>query len=80
MVQRTGESQYNPIYEFPYTFQGSNVDMVVTSVAGHLLVQDFEGRYSNWSAVDPAALFFEAKIITSIGKVISTTKTRKGGG
>jgi hypothetical protein len=30
-------AQYNPIHEFPYNINGQAVDMVFTSVAGHLM-------------------------------------------
>lgn len=29
----------------------------VTSVCGHVMSLDFEGRYNNWEKVDPAELF-----------------------
>lgn len=31
--------------------------MIMTSVSGHLLTQDFAQAFNNWSAVDPIALF-----------------------
>jgi len=30
-------AQYNPIHEFPYNIDGQGVEMVFTSVAGHLM-------------------------------------------
>lgn len=40
--QRQGFSQYNPVYEFPYEIQNQHVQMVFTSVTGHLMELDFD--------------------------------------
>ena len=43
-------SQYNPLFEFPFSLQsGQRVNMVVTSVVGHLLSTDFTGEDRRWS-------------------------------
>jgi len=41
----------------PGQFQGEPVLFRVTSVCGHVMSLDFEGRYNNWEKVDPAELF-----------------------
>lgn len=41
-LQRQGFSQYNPVYEFPYQIQNQHVQMVFTSVTGHLMELDFD--------------------------------------
>jgi DNA topoisomerase-3 len=42
-------SQYNQVFSFPYqSQQHGNVDMIVTSVSGHLMSIDFDGEFTNW--------------------------------
>ena len=52
-------SQYLKNYCFDYTFgpPWGNSSVTFTSVAGHLISQDFPARYKQWSAHDPAELF-----------------------
>jgi DNA topoisomerase-3 len=65
-VQRSaGISKYNPVYEFPYSIQGINVHMRVTSVQGHVMSMDFESQYSDWSRV-PIETLFDAPIIKKV--------------
>ena len=47
-LQREGMSKYNKIYEFDYNLMNQNVTMVMTSVSGHLLNNDFSGQYKHW--------------------------------
>lgn len=43
-------SQYNPLFEFPFNLNsGQRVNMIITSVAGHLLNTDFMGEDRRWS-------------------------------
>lgn len=56
-IKRRGKSQYNPIYEFPYTLNGSKLLMVFTSVIGHLLNMDFPKEYKSWTGTTPLKLF-----------------------
>lgn len=56
-MQREGFSTYNKIYEFPYTLQGQQVQMVFTSVSGHLLNYEFVGSYKRWTSCSPLDLF-----------------------
>eukprot|EP00002_Diphylleia_rotans_P017927 TRINITY_DN3478_c0_g1_i14.p1 TRINITY_DN3478_c0_g1~~TRINITY_DN3478_c0_g1_i14.p1 ORF type:complete len:725 (+),score=106.47 TRINITY_DN3478_c0_g1_i14:45-2219(+) len=55
--RRNGFSPYNGIFEFGYQIQGQQVDMVVTSVSGHLMEIDFPETFRNWSSTDPSSLF-----------------------
>lgn len=53
---------YNKNYEFTFDFPAwGRCDVIMTSVAGHLISHDFEQRYKKWSSCDPSALF-EARI------------------
>lgn len=52
-----GLSPYNKLYSFNINFQGAPTDMVMTSVSGHLLTQDFLDAYKNWNSCDPISLF-----------------------
>ncbi|KAM0010768.1 putative DNA topoisomerase [Helianthus debilis subsp. tardiflorus] len=58
---REGRSRYNKIFEFNYTIQGQPCQMMFTSVTGHLMEMEFEGRYRKWHSCDPVDLF-EAQI------------------
>eukprot|EP00808_Paulinella_micropora_P003762 g1099.t1 len=77
---RPGQSQYNPIYEFKYTIRGTQVDMVMTSVSGHLMSTEFEKEaHKSWTNVDPRELF-EApikKYVPDASKNIFTTLQRE---
>lgn len=70
-VQRDGGSRYNPVFEFSYSVPGlGDCAMSVTSVAGHLLENEFEARYAKgWASCDPKELFFKAKVIKLIPSV-----------
>jgi len=50
-------SKFNKIYEFPYTVNGMQADMVMTSVSGHLLNFEFEEKYRKWWSCSPIQLF-----------------------
>ncbi|KAK3723514.1 DNA topoisomerase [Vermiconidia calcicola] len=57
---------YTKNYEFHYNFATwGNCDVVMTSVAGHLLSHDFASQYRSWRSCDPSALF-EATIDTFV--------------
>lgn len=53
------KSKYNPIYEFNYRFQGQDVQMAFTSVAGHVMGLEFEEKYSMkyWNSAPHENLF-----------------------
>jgi DNA topoisomerase III len=70
--RRQGRSQYNQIFEFPYVLNGQNVQMVVTSVSGHLMELRFVGRCNKeWKDVPPQQLF-DVPIIKEVSKVRDT--------
>eukprot|EP00882_Tetradesmus_deserticola_P026563 GHRQ01029314.1.p1 GENE.GHRQ01029314.1~~GHRQ01029314.1.p1 ORF type:complete len:131 (+),score=8.90 GHRQ01029314.1:381-773(+) len=54
---RRGRSQYNPIWEFCYTINGQQCDMVFTSVAGHLMELEFAAQYKRWRGCSPLDLY-----------------------
>ena len=54
----SGFSKFNMIYEFNYSILGNNnVQMVMTSVSGHLLNLEFTSSYRGWRQCSPLALF-----------------------
>lgn len=52
-----GLSPYNKLYSFHINFKGAPTDMVMTSVSGHLMAQDFMDAYRGWQSCDPISLF-----------------------
>lgn len=52
-----GLSPYNKLYSFQINFKGTQTDMVMTSVSGHLLTHDFIDAYKQWQSCDPISLF-----------------------
>lgn len=52
-----GLSQYNKIYKFNAMVRGVNVDMLMTSVSGHMLTHEFVDSYKGWQSCDPLSLF-----------------------
>lgn len=52
-----GLSPYNKLYSFGINFKGTQTDMVMTSVSGHLLTHDFIDAYKQWQSCDPISLF-----------------------
>ena len=52
-----GLSPYNKIYEFQHLVQGTQSNMVMTSVSGHLLGMDFSEQFKKWHSCHPAQLF-----------------------
>ncbi|NXM23962.1 TOP3A topoisomerase, partial [Oxyruncus cristatus] len=57
MRRREGFSKFNKIYEYDYQMFGQNVTMVMTSVSGHLLTQEFRMPFRKWHSCNPLALF-----------------------
>ena len=57
-------------YEFDYSFDPpwGHCNVVMTSVAGHLIKTEFDSRYKNWASCSPADLF-DAALTTSIEDV-----------
>lgn len=52
-----GISPYNKLYSFNIDFNKAPTDMVMTSVSGHLMTQDFLDAYKGWQSCDPISLF-----------------------
>ena len=50
-------SKYNALFEFPYEIHGQAVQMVVTSVTGHMMELEFDARVRSWYSCDPVELF-----------------------
>lgn len=55
--RREGYSPYNKIYEFSYNIRGQPVQMVMTSVSGHLLNYEFLPSFRGWHSCNPEQLF-----------------------
>ncbi|XP_029713941.2 DNA topoisomerase 3-alpha [Aedes albopictus] len=55
--RREGYSPYNKIYEFNYSIRGQQVQMVMTSVSGHLLNHEFLPSFRGWHSCNPEQLF-----------------------
>jgi len=54
---RAGLSRYNPLFDFTYKIQKKLLQMVVTSVRGHVLNLQFPRRYQSWKGIDPEELY-----------------------
>ncbi|KAK1947637.1 DNA topoisomerase 3-alpha [Phytophthora citrophthora] len=63
--RRAGLSKYNALFEFPYQVQGQHVQMVVTSVTGHIMELDFDTSVRSWYSCDPVELF-TARIVKKV--------------
>ncbi|OQR81470.1 DNA topoisomerase [Thraustotheca clavata] len=70
--RRPGFSQYNGIFEFPFEMNNQRVQMVVTSVTGHLMALDFASNYRSWKSCDPVELFSAA-----VEKTVREDSTQK---
>ncbi|OQR93067.1 DNA topoisomerase [Achlya hypogyna] len=70
--RRAGFSQYNGIFEFPFQLQNQPVDMVFTSVTGHLMQLDFSLSHRGWKTCDPIDLFTAA-----VEKTVREDSTQK---
>uniref|UniRef100_A0A4Y0BNI3 DNA topoisomerase n=2 Tax=Anopheles funestus TaxID=62324 RepID=A0A4Y0BNI3_ANOFN len=55
--RREGYSPYNKIYEFSYNLHGQNIQMIMTSVSGHLLTHEFLPSFRGWQSCNPEDLF-----------------------
>ncbi|XP_053675824.1 DNA topoisomerase 3-alpha [Anopheles nili] len=55
--RREGYSPYNKIYEFNYGLHGQNIQMIMTSVSGHLLTHEFLPSFRGWQSCNPEDLF-----------------------
>ncbi|XP_062517426.1 DNA topoisomerase 3-beta-1-like [Corticium candelabrum] len=58
MQSRKSASTACQVHEFVGPFRGEpSVRFKMTSVCGHVMSLDFQGRYNNWEAVEPGELF-----------------------
>eukprot|EP00898_Chlorokybus_atmophyticus_P007322 jgi/Chlat1/7591/Chrsp63S09151 len=57
MQTRDGFSQYNRVFDFDYQINGQNMEMMMTSVTGHLMELEFDAAYKKWTACQPVVLF-----------------------
>ncbi|EEY68895.1 DNA topoisomerase, putative [Phytophthora infestans T30-4] len=71
-VCRAGFSKYNALFEFPYQVRGQQVQMVVTSVTGHIMELDFDASVRSWHSCDPVDLF-----TAPVTKKIRSDETQK---
>ncbi|XP_041777511.1 DNA topoisomerase 3-alpha [Anopheles merus] len=55
--RREGYSPYNKIYEFSYNLHGQSIQMIMTSVSGHLLTHEFLPSFRGWHSCSPEDLF-----------------------
>jgi len=55
--RREGLSRFNKIYEYQYMVQGTQANMVMTSVSGHLLNMEFPEQFRKWWSCHPVQLF-----------------------
>ncbi|CAM2722218.1 unnamed protein product [Rotaria socialis] len=54
---REGFSRFNKIYEFNYQLFNQPVQMIFTSVSGHIMNCDFTAAHNSWAQTDPVILF-----------------------
>ena len=59
------KSKYNPNFQFQGTFLGKEVEIIFTSISGHVFDTDFPDQYRSWDRTDPSELF-TAQIIDKI--------------
>ncbi|KDO34566.1 hypothetical protein SPRG_00629 [Saprolegnia parasitica CBS 223.65] len=71
-TRRPGFSQYNGIFEFPFELNQQRVEMVFTSVTGHLMQLDFALSHRGWKTCDPVDLFSAA-----VEKTVREDSTQK---
>ena len=57
MQSRKSASTACQVHEFVGAFRGEpSVRFKMTSVCGHVMSLDFQGRYNNWEAVEPVTI------------------------
>ena len=65
---RRGPSQYNAIWEFPYTVENRQCTMAFTSVTGHLMEVDFEPAHKGWHSCNPGVLIEGAPVVKQVAR------------
>lgn len=56
------KSKYNPTFSFNLEFEEEEVEMIVTSVTGHVTNLKFKDEFKNWAEVNPKDLLSSAGI------------------
>ena len=65
---RDGHSVYNKCFDIDScSFQGRNASMIMTSVTGHMMGNEFDENTKIWNGVDPVVLF-DAEIKREVKK------------
>lgn len=67
----THSATWCKVYSFPFQMEGSQVDMVFTSVAGHLMELEFLPAYTGWHSCSPQELF-----TAPVRKAVPKVRTR----
>ncbi|EAS00239.2 DNA topoisomerase (macronuclear) [Tetrahymena thermophila SB210] len=57
------ESKYNPVFQFEYKLKQEQVNMLFTSVTGHLISQKFDDKFKNWKSFNPSVLLDQSSEI-----------------
>ena len=68
------KDKYVKNFLFSGTFNNEEVDIVFTSVLGHLLNKKFPDEYSDWARTDPSDLF-KCQILTEVPKEMKAVET-----
>lgn len=56
-ITRKGISSASAVHEWKGSFRNESVVFRMTSVCGHVMSLDFNGKYNSWDKVDPVELF-----------------------
>lgn len=79
--RREGYSVYNKVFDFKVyvPILGSQCEMIMTSVSGHLLNYNFVSKYSKWYSCDPKVLFSApiTHVCTDMSNKIKSTIQRE---
>lgn len=59
---------YNGLYRFPLTINGTAVEMLFTSVSGHLMELEFTEQYTSWRGCSPLDLY-NAPVVKRVPQV-----------
>jgi DNA topoisomerase III len=69
LEQHNTRNQYIKNYVFTYRFEAwGQCNVTFTSVIGHIIANDFEGRFRKWGGCEPRDLF-DAPIVSSVDSV-----------
>lgn len=70
----TTKDKYVKNFYFGGSFNGEEVEIVFTSVLGHLLNKRFPDAYSDWARTDPSELF-KCQILTEVPKEMKAVES-----